>query len=108
VAWPFLTKLLQHLGFSPRWRDWVSAFLSFASTKVVLNGVPGECVFHARGLCQGDPLSPMLFLLVMEVLNALICKAEDWSLFKPLGVQAITHRASFYANDLAWFVVLDH
>jgi hypothetical protein len=44
----------------------------------------------------------------MEALNALICKAEDWSLFKPLGVQAITHRASFYANDLAWFVVLDH
>jgi hypothetical protein len=49
----------------------------------------------------------MLFLLVMEALNALIRKAEEWSLFNLLGVQAISHQASFYVDDLAWFVSPD-
>jgi hypothetical protein len=73
--------------------------------KVLLNGTPGERIHHARGLRQGDPLSLMLFLLVMEVLNALIHKANEWSLLKPLGAKGVTHRASFYADDLVWFVV---
>jgi hypothetical protein len=49
----------------------------------------------------------MLFLLVMEALNALIRKAEEWSLFNLLGVQAISHQVSFYVDDLAWFVSPD-
>jgi hypothetical protein len=51
----------------------MAAILSLVSTKVLVNG--GEHICHARGLRQGDPLSLMLFLLVMEVLSALIRKA---------------------------------
>jgi hypothetical protein len=40
-----------------------------SSTKILINGQPGRRICHARGLHQGDPLSPMLFVLVMEVLN---------------------------------------
>jgi hypothetical protein len=47
---------------------------------------------------------PMLFLLVMEVLNRLIAMAVSWSLFKPLGVRGIAHRASLYVDDLVWFI----
>jgi hypothetical protein len=46
----------------------------------------------------------MLFLLVMEVLNALIHKAGEWLLPKPLRGRGIPHRASFYADDLVWFL----
>jgi hypothetical protein len=46
----------------------------------------------------------MLFLLLMEVLNALIHKAESWALYKSPGVPIIVHRSSFYADDLVWFV----
>jgi hypothetical protein len=52
-----------------------------ANTKVLLNGAPGKRIRHGRGLRQGDPLSPMLFILVMEVANTLFHKANDWSLF---------------------------
>jgi hypothetical protein len=64
------------MGFSRVWREWVAALLSLASTKILLNGNPGDRIYHVKGLCQGDPLSLSLFLLVMKVLNTLIRKAE--------------------------------
>lgn len=69
MSWTFLLEVLQHMGFGRRWRNWIAAILSTASTKIVLNGKPGRRICHAWGLCQGDPLSPMLFVLVMEVIN---------------------------------------
>jgi hypothetical protein len=74
------------------------------STKVLLNGTPGERICHARGIRQGDLLSPMLFLLVMEVLNVLIRKADSWLLLKTMGVQAIAYCMCFYKDNLVWFV----
>jgi hypothetical protein len=73
VSWPFLIEILEHFGLSARWRSWISAILSSASTKVLLNGIPDERI------CHGCRLRPMLFLLVMEVLSALIQKADQWS-----------------------------
>jgi hypothetical protein len=46
----------------------------------------------------------MLFLLVMEVLNDLLRKADEWKLLRPFGVCSITHRASLYADDLVVFI----
>jgi hypothetical protein len=70
----------------------------------MVNGNPGRKICHGRGLHQGDPLSPMLFLLVMDVLNALLRKADEWNLFHRLGVQAINYRASLYADDMVLFL----
>lgn len=42
---------------------------------------------HQRGLCQGDPLSPMLFILVMDVLGVLFTKAEEVGLLQQLSVK---------------------
>lgn len=72
VNWQFLFELLQHLGFSIRWINWISILLLTASTKVLLNDNLGRRICHEHGLRQGDPLSPMLFVLVMEALKAMI------------------------------------
>jgi hypothetical protein len=61
-------------------------------------------ICHGRGLRQGDPLSPMLFILMMEVINALLHKSDDWSLFHQLGASQIMHRASLYTDDLIVFL----
>jgi hypothetical protein len=55
-----------------------------SSTRVFVNGELGEIIHHRRGLRQGDPLSPMLFILVMDVLNSLVLKAQDLGLLQPL------------------------
>jgi hypothetical protein len=69
------------MGFPRSWIDWVSTLLTSAHTKVLLNGVPGERICHVHALHQGDPLLPMMFILVMEVLSALICKADSRALW---------------------------
>jgi hypothetical protein len=82
----------------------VLVILASTSTKALLNASLEHQICHARGLRQGDPLSLLLSVLVMEVLGALIRKADEWGLFQPLGLRSIPFRASFYADDLVLFI----
>ena len=102
VDWSFLLEILAHLGFGAVWRNLVSNLLHSASTQVLLNGEPGDFITHQRGLRQGDPLSPMLFILVMDVLNSLFMKAEAEGLLLPL--HSTGQRLSLYADDVALFI----
>lgn len=61
VSWAFLVEVLQHMGFGRRWRNWLSVILGSASMKILLNSQADRRICHARGLRQGDLLSPILF-----------------------------------------------
>jgi hypothetical protein len=100
----FLIRILQHMGFGRLFIEWVCIVLASDSSKIVLNGVPGMTIPHRRGLWQGDPLSLMLFLLVMEVLNAFIWHAERMGLLSPLPCRGVRLRTSMYADDVVMFV----
>jgi len=78
--------------------------LGTSSTQVLLNGSPGERIHHQSGLRQGGPLSPMLFILVMDVLCHLIRKAVDERMLQPLSRRALQHRISLYADDVVLFL----
>jgi hypothetical protein len=58
------------------------------------------------GSQAGDPLSLMLFVLVMECFNVLINTSEEWRLFLPLGSPTIKHHISLYADDVVVFISL--
>jgi hypothetical protein len=83
VSWSFLLEVLSHLGFGMTWCNLISNLLYTSSTRVMLNGEPGDVIQHQRELWQGDPLSPMLFILIMDVLNSLFVKAGEEGLCNP-------------------------
>jgi hypothetical protein len=104
VSWPFLLEVLQKMGFRQIWRDIVSGLLAISSTKTLLNGVPGKSIQNRRVLRQGDPLSPMLLILTMDVLGHLVSKVEDTRLLQPLTTRPLQHRLSLYADDVVMFL----
>ncbi|RVW95180.1 LINE-1 retrotransposable element ORF2 protein [Vitis vinifera] len=75
IANEFLLKTLHKMGFGPRWLGWMWSCISTAKFSVLVNGVPAGFFPSSKGLRQGDPLSPYLFVLGMEVLDALIRRA---------------------------------
>lgn len=74
--------MLQHLGFPSKWLSWIQSILSSSSSAVLLNGVPGKIFKCKHGVWQGDPLSPLLFVLAAELLQVLVNKAASMNLLK--------------------------
>jgi len=77
VNWNFLIYILKRTGFRGRWIGWIRYYISSSSFAVLVNGLPTDFFLPSRGLCQGDPLSSLLFLLVMEVLTRMIEAASS-------------------------------
>jgi hypothetical protein len=91
VSWPILLEVMQHRGIGPIWREIICGLLYSSTTQVLLNGIPGQRIFHRQGLWQGDPLSPMNFILVMDALGYMIVKAAEEELLQPLARRALQH-----------------
>jgi hypothetical protein len=104
VNWPYLLSIINHLGIGPLWTNWISMLWCTAFSTVLLNGERRNRIVHCRGVRQGDPLSPMLFLLVMEPLHMLFKQAQQQSLLHKLSYDCDVFRVSLYADDAALFI----
>ncbi|KAJ0578963.1 putative RNA-directed DNA polymerase [Helianthus annuus] len=82
VNWGFLISIMTQMGFPWLWCDWVHGLLSAARAAVLVNGSPTFDFQCLKGMRQGDPLSPFLFLIVMEALSCCFNKAVDIGSFK--------------------------
>ena len=65
------------MGFRAKWVNWVKKCISTASFSVLVNGSPTGFFNNSRGLRQGDPLSPDLFIIGMEVISILVDKVAS-------------------------------
>lgn len=92
--------MLQKLGFPNRWLQWIRCILSSGSPAILLNGVPGKFFRCKRGVRQGYPLSPLLFVLAAEFLQILINKAANLNLIgAPIPHEENEFPIIQYAND---------
>ncbi|WOG89446.1 hypothetical protein DCAR_0208684 [Daucus carota subsp. sativus] len=101
VDWSFLFHLLEKLNFSYDWIRWIKVILKSSKTSILVNGSPTREFSPERGLRQGDPLSPLLFDLVAQVLSCMIKKAEQLGIIDGVKIsnssEVITHLQ--YADD---------
>ncbi|KAJ9556535.1 hypothetical protein OSB04_011149 [Centaurea solstitialis] len=82
VEWSFLLDAMENMGFGLKWRNWVKSCLSTSKVSVLVNGSPTGEFSMERGLRQGDPLAPFLFLIMTEGLHLLINEALEKGLYK--------------------------
>ncbi|WJX25077.1 hypothetical protein P8452_14152 [Trifolium repens] len=81
VDWGYLDDVMGKMAFPVLWRKWIKECVRTATASVLVNGSPTEEFPLERGLRQGDPLSPFLFLLAAEGLNVLMEAVVEHNLF---------------------------
>lgn len=104
VSWEYILDMLQHRGFSTRWRDWITVLLRTSHPTVLLNGIAGRKTTHARGLRQGDPLSPYLSILAIDAMQKILELATEEGVLSPLRGRCAKMRLSLYADDAVIFL----
>jgi hypothetical protein len=101
VSWQFLRMMLIQIGLKWEVTQWIMGCVSSANYVVLINGSPTGFFKSHRGLRQGCPLSPLLFLLVVEGLSRLLKKACTEGSFKGIKVATgiiISHL--FFVDDV--------
>jgi len=105
VEWCFLKRVMEKLGFCSKWVNLIMQCITSVSYSVLINGAAYGSIKPSRGLRQGDPLSPSLFLLCAEGLSAIINEAVRNHSLSGISVcrnsPSITHL--FFADDSILF-----
>ncbi|KAL1225687.1 putative ribonuclease H protein [Cardamine amara subsp. amara] len=104
VSWDFIIHVLQSFGFPPLYINWIRQCITTPSFSITVNG--DLCGFFQgkKGLRQGDPISPFLFVMAMEVFGEMLKSkyASNDIGYHPLGLNpAVTHLA--FADDVMIF-----
>ena len=89
VNWEALFYLLDRMGFGLKWKGWIKACVTSVRFSILVNGSLEGFFGSFRGLRQGDPLSPLLFPLIMEVLSRILKKTKENNLIQGFHVGAV-------------------
>ena len=76
VDWRFLCKTIEAFGFSYQWINLILQCISTTKVSILINGIPKGFFKSSRGLRQGDPLSPFLFIIMAEAFGRAFSKAN--------------------------------
>lgn len=109
MEWLLIIQALHCFGFHPTFVHWVYQCMSSVSYSILLNGSPYGFFKPMHGLRQGDPISPLLFILGSQMFSFMLSQAESQGRIHGIrigrGVQAISHL--LYADDLLIFCIAD-
>ncbi|XP_050217654.1 uncharacterized protein LOC126668506 [Mercurialis annua] len=109
ISWDFILKMLNRMGFDDTWKKWISYFFDTSQLSVLVNGSPSTNFLMGKGVRQGDPLSPMLFVLAVEGLKALISQAVNNHLLDGIRIDGYREPISIlqFADDTLLFIPQD-
>ncbi|CAA7027574.1 unnamed protein product [Microthlaspi erraticum] len=109
VEWSFLEALMLKLGFAESWVHWIKLCISSVSYQVLLNGEAKGSIQPTRGLRQGDPLSPFLFIILTEALISQLRGAEEEGRLTGLKIARACPPVShlLFADDSLFFCRAD-
>ena len=99
VDWNCLVSTLDHMGFGPSFILWVKLLYTDIRSAVLINGYISDSFWPSRGVRQGCPLSPLLYVISMEVLAANLCAHPFIEGIKLPGVADPLPVLSLYADD---------
>ena len=109
LEWVFLEECLKAYGFDQNWVEKVMKCVRGVSYRFKINGIPSQRIIPQRGLRQGDPLSPYLFILAMDALSHLLGKVvfdkKIVGIKITAGAPTLTHL--LFADDLIIFAKAD-
>ncbi|GJV40420.1 RNA-directed DNA polymerase, eukaryota, reverse transcriptase zinc-binding domain protein [Tanacetum coccineum] len=80
-------EIMENLKFGSKWHEWIAGCMSNSRASILVNGSPTTEFEIFKGLRQGYPLSPFLFILVMEGLHAITCKVVNIGMFKGVSIR---------------------
>ena len=98
VSWKFIFNVLYYFNFGPNLISWIHIFFNEFSLCVSQNGVSSEYFTIGRGCRQGDPASPYIFLLCVEIMGAMIRNDEQ---IKGITINEHEYKLLQYADDTA-------
>lgn len=75
LSWIYIQKMLSAFGFSPPWVRWVMSLISSTFFYILVNKIPSIPFHPSRGIRQGDPLSPFLFVSMTKGLGHIMKNA---------------------------------
>ena len=110
IHWSYLLEVLAARGFGSVWIQWMTSWLTSSQSCISLNGELTHYFFCKRGVRQGDPLSPFLFILAADTLSRIFSKGRQANLIRGLGPpvhngHAITN--CHYADDTIIFLAAE-
>lgn len=77
VEWLFLEKILLKMEFQAYWVSLIMECITMVPYSILVNGEPKAMIYPMRGIRQGDPLSPYLFVFCAEGFNGILKQAAD-------------------------------
>jgi hypothetical protein len=104
VNWLYIQMLLIHLGFGVAFTNWVMGCLTTVSFSILINGSTSSFFKEDRGVRQGCPLSPLLFLLVVESLSHFLNEAKSTGTFRGIKISSGLHISHLlFVDDILIF-----
>lgn len=101
VSWEFLDYMMMRMNFPSKWRRWIRECLATDRISVLVNMSPIGEFSVGRGLRQGDPLSPFLFLIAAEGLSSMFREAERRGIYSGFQLNSLDQGISHlqFADD---------